>query len=128
VVRQPAGGPDNTILGAALHEGDKLIRAAQGALESATILKKGDIVGYADDGLGGRTPVAVTEDVTAVGWAGLSVKLTFAADELPHTAKAGQKVGTLTVGDGSTSAVKVPVALQKDLVEPGFADKLTRIG
>ncbi|WP_329051211.1 D-alanyl-D-alanine carboxypeptidase [Streptomyces violaceus] len=128
VVRQPAGGPDNTILGAALHEGDKLIRAAQGALESATILKKGDIVGYADDGLGGRTPVAVTEDVTAVGWAGLSVKLTFAADELPHTAKAGQKVGTLTVGDGSTSAVKVPVALQDDLVEPGFADKLTRIG
>ncbi|MFI6371163.1 D-alanyl-D-alanine carboxypeptidase [Streptomyces sp. NPDC050546] len=128
VVRQPAGGPDNTILGAALHEGDKLIRAAQGALESATILKKGDVVGYADDGLGGRTPVAVTEDVTAVGWAGLSVKLTFAADELPHTAKAGKKVGTLTVGDGSSSAVKVPVALQEDLVEPGFADKLTRIG
>ncbi|MEU0246780.1 D-alanyl-D-alanine carboxypeptidase [Streptomyces sp. NPDC006235] len=128
VVRQPAGGPDNTILGAALYEGDKLIKAAQGALESATILKKGTVVGYADDGLGGRTPVAVTEDVTAVGWAGLSVKLTFAADELPHTAKAGTKVGTLTVGDGSANAVKVPVALQKDLVEPGFADKLTRLG
>jgi D-alanyl-D-alanine carboxypeptidase len=128
VVRQPAGGPDNTILGAALYEGDRLIKAAQGALESATILKKGDVVGYADDGLGGRTPVVATEDVTAVGWAGLSVKLTFAADELPHTAKAGTKVGTLTVGDGSTSAVKVPVALQKDLVEPGFADKLTRLG
>ncbi|MEU1913773.1 D-alanyl-D-alanine carboxypeptidase [Streptomyces massasporeus] len=128
VVRQPAGGPDNTILGAALHEGDKLIRAAQGALESATILKKGDVVGYADDGLGGRTPVAVTEDVTAVGWAGLSVKLTAAGDDLPHTAKAGTKVGTLTVGDGTTSAVKVPVALQKDLAEPGFAAKLTRLG
>ncbi|MEV0241286.1 D-alanyl-D-alanine carboxypeptidase [Streptomyces sp. NPDC050674] len=128
VVRQPAGGPDNTILGAALHEGDKLIRAAQGALESATILKKGEVVGYADDGLGGRTPVAVTEDVTAVGWAGLSVKLTFAGDDLPHTAKAGAKVGTLTVGDGTTSAVKVPVALKKDLVEPGFTAKLTRLG
>ncbi|MFF8016353.1 D-alanyl-D-alanine carboxypeptidase [Streptomyces sp. NPDC007929] len=128
VVRQPAGGPDNTILGAALHEGDKLIKAAQGALESATILKKGDVVGYADDGLGGRTPVAVTEDVTAVGWAGLSVKLTFAGDDLPHTAKAGTKVGTLTVGDGSSSAVKVPVALQKDLTEPGFGAKLTRLG
>ncbi|MFF7789878.1 D-alanyl-D-alanine carboxypeptidase [Streptomyces sp. NPDC007991] len=128
VVRQPAGGPDNTILGAALFEGDKLIKAAQGALESATILKKGDVVGYADDGLGGRTPVVATQDVKAVGWAGLSVKLTFAADELPHTAKAGTKVGTLTVGDGSTNAVKVPVTLQKDLVEPGFADKLTRLG
>ncbi|MFD7772088.1 D-alanyl-D-alanine carboxypeptidase, partial [Streptomyces sp. NPDC059787] len=127
VVRQPAGGKDNTILSAALTSGDELIRAAQDVLESATILKKGEVVGYVDDGLGGRTPVAVTEDVKAVGWAGLSVKLTFAGDDLPHTAKAGAKVGTLTVGDGSGGAVKVPVALQEDLVEPGFTDKLTRL-
>lgn len=127
VVRQPEGGADNTILAGALSAGDRLIRAGQDALKSATILKKGTVVGYADDGLGGRTPVAVTEDVKAVGWAGLSVKLTFAADELPHTAKAGTKVGTLTVGDGTSSAVKVPVALRADLVEPGFTDRLTRI-
>ncbi|KUO18749.1 hypothetical protein AQJ91_23005 [Streptomyces dysideae] len=128
VVRQPAGGVDNTILSAALTAGDQLMRAAQDALESATILKKGDIVGHVDDGLGGRTPVVATEDVTAVGWAGLKVKLTFAADDVPHTAKAGTKVGTLTVGDGtSSSAVKVPVALQTDLTEPGFTDKLTRV-
>ncbi|KKD04086.1 D-alanyl-D-alanine carboxypeptidase [Streptomyces sp. WM6386] len=127
VIRQPAGGVDNTILSAALTAGDRLIRAAQGALESATILKKGDVVGYVDDGLGGRTPVIATKDVTAVGWSGLTVKLTFAADDVPHTAKAGTKVGTLTVGDASAGAVKVPVALQKDLVEPGFTDKLTRI-
>ncbi|NEC30592.1 D-alanyl-D-alanine carboxypeptidase [Streptomyces sp. SID8111] len=127
VVRQPAGGKDNTILSAALTAGDDLIRAAQGALESATILKKGTVVGYADDGLGGRTPVVVTEDVKAVGWAGLSVKLTFAADKVPHEAKAGTEVGSLTVGDGTSSAVKVPVALQDDLVEPGFTDKLTRL-
>ncbi|CAM5580200.1 hypothetical protein SALBM311S_00813 [Streptomyces alboniger] len=128
VVRQPAGGSDNTILAGALDAGDKLIRAAQGALDSATILKKGDVVGYVDDGLGGRTPVVTTKDVTAVGWAGLRVKLTFAADDLPHTAKAGAQVGTLTVGDGSGNAVKVPVALQKELVEPGLTDKLTRLG
>ncbi len=129
VVRQPAGGKDNTILGAALDSSDKLIRAAQDALESATILKKGDVVGYVDDGLGGRTPVVATQDVKAVGWPGLTVKLTFAADDVPHTAEAGTEVGTLTVGDGGTSgAVKVPVALQKDLVEPAFADKLTRLG
>ncbi|MFF1293242.1 MULTISPECIES: D-alanyl-D-alanine carboxypeptidase [unclassified Streptomyces] len=127
VVRQPAGGVDNTILSAALTAGDRLIRAAQGALESATILKKGDVVGYVDDGVGGKTPVVATKDVTAVGWSGLTVKLTFAADDVPHTAKAGTKVGTLTVGDASAGAVKVPVALQKDLVEPGFTDKLTRI-
>ncbi|WP_225834152.1 D-alanyl-D-alanine carboxypeptidase [Streptomyces sp. NK08204] len=127
VLRQPAGGPEPTILDAALDSSDKLIRAAQGALKSATILKKGDVVGYVDDGLGGRTPVVVTKDVTAAGWAGLKVKLSFTADDVPHTAKAGTKVGSLTVGDGSAGAVKVPVALEKDLTEPGFADKLTRL-
>ncbi|MFK4543580.1 D-alanyl-D-alanine carboxypeptidase (penicillin-binding protein 5/6) [Streptomyces tendae] len=129
VVRQPAGGADNTILGAALDSSDKLIRAAQDTLKSSTILKKGAVVGYVDDGLGGRTPVVATKDVKAVGWAGLTVKLTFTADEVPHTAQAGTKVGTLTVGDGGTSgAVKVPVALRDDLAEPGLSDKLTRLG
>ncbi|WP_282087892.1 D-alanyl-D-alanine carboxypeptidase [Streptomyces tendae] len=129
VVRQPAGGADNTILGAALDSSDKLIRAAQDILKSSTILKKGTVVGYVDDGLGGRTPVVATKDVKAVGWGGLTVKLTFDADEVPHTAKAGTKVGTLTVGDGGTSgAVKVPVALRDDLAEPGLPDKLTRLG
>ncbi|RSN52807.1 D-alanyl-D-alanine carboxypeptidase [Streptomyces sp. WAC 04229] len=129
VVRQPAGGADNTILGAALDSSDKLIRAAQDTLESSTIVKKGSVVGYVDDGLGGRTPVVATQDVKAVGWAGLTVKLTFKADEVPHTAKAGTKVGTLAVGDGGSSgAVKVPVALRDDLAEPGFTDKLTRVG
>ncbi|MFJ8190921.1 D-alanyl-D-alanine carboxypeptidase [Streptomyces sp. NPDC096094] len=129
VVRQPAGGKDNTILGAALDSSDKLIRAAQDTLESSTILKKGSVVGYVDDGLGGRTPVVATQDVKAVGWPGLTVKLTFEADEVPHTAAAGTKVGTLTVGDGEAAgAVKVPVALQKDLVEPALTDKLTRLG
>nr|WP_308402492.1 serine hydrolase [Streptomyces sp. AC550_RSS872] len=125
VVRQPDAG--GGILAAALDSGDKLIRAAQDALESATILKKGDVVGYVDDGLGGRTPVVATKDVKAVGWSGLKVKLTFAAGEVPHTAKAGTEVGTLTVGDGSSGAVKIPVALQSDLAEPGFTDKLTRV-
>ncbi|MFD4600645.1 serine hydrolase [Streptomyces sp. NPDC058464] len=129
VLRQPASAaPDNSILTAALNAGDKLIRAAQGALKSATIYKKGSVVGYVDDGLGGRTPVVATEDVTAVGWSGLKVKLSFQADDVPHTAKAGTKVGTLTVGDGSGSAVQVPVALEKDLAEPGFTSKLTRLG
>ncbi|MEU3979449.1 D-alanyl-D-alanine carboxypeptidase [Streptomyces sp. NPDC026672] len=128
VLRQPAGGPENTILSAALSGGDKLIRAAQGALRTATILKKGAVVGYVDDGLGGRTPVVATKDVTAVGWSGLKVKLSFTADDVPHTAKAGTKVGALTVGDGSGGAVQVPVALGQDLAEPGFTDKLTRLG
>ncbi|MET7567156.1 D-alanyl-D-alanine carboxypeptidase [Streptomyces sp. NPDC005492] len=102
--------------------------AAQDAMKSAKILKKGDVVGYVDDQLGGHTPVVVTKDVSAVGWAGLKVKLSFASDAVPHSAKAGTKVGTLTVGDGSGGAVVVPVALQKDLAEPALTAKLTRLG
>ncbi|MEU8591745.1 D-alanyl-D-alanine carboxypeptidase [Streptomyces sp. NPDC048664] len=102
--------------------------AAKGALTSKKIMNKGDVVGYVDDGLGGHTPVVVTEDVSAVGWAGLKVKLSLAAADVPHTAKAGTKVGALTVGDGRDGAVRVPVALQKDLAEPGFGSKVTRIG
>src|SRR5262249_49052223 len=45
-MRQPAGGSDHTIISGVLDAGDKLMRAAQGALKSATILKKGDVVGY----------------------------------------------------------------------------------
>ncbi|MFI6354257.1 D-alanyl-D-alanine carboxypeptidase [Streptomyces sp. NPDC050743] len=128
VLRQPAGGFDNTIISGVLDAGDKLIRSAQGALKSVTILKKGDVVGYVDDGLGGRTPIVATKDVTAAGWAGLKVKLSFTSGKVPHTAKAGTEVGSLTVGDGSAGAVKVPVALQKDLAAPGFGAKLTRLG
>jgi D-alanyl-D-alanine carboxypeptidase len=128
VLSQGPGGEDNTILSGALDASDKLIRAAQGSLESATILKKGTVVGAVDDGLGGRTPVVITKDVKAVGWPGLTVKLRFAADDdLPHTAKSGATVGSLTVGDGTGSAVKVPVSLQRNLEEPGFTDKLTRV-
>ncbi|MFJ9740556.1 D-alanyl-D-alanine carboxypeptidase [Streptomyces sp. NPDC101166] len=101
--------------------------AAQDAMTSSKILKKGDVVGYVDDKMGHHTPVVATEDVSAVGWAGLTVKLSFAPGELPHTAEAGTQVGTLTVGDGVSGAVKVPVALRSELSEPGFLDKLTRV-
>ncbi|WP_343235839.1 D-alanyl-D-alanine carboxypeptidase [Streptomyces sp. SID10815] len=139
--RKKAGGQTVTIVGAILgqHKGPSILATAnevsktallgaQDALTSAKILKKGDVVGYVDDRLGGRTPVVLTRDVTAVGWAGSEVKLSFTADAVPHSAKAGTRVGTLTVGDGGAgSAIRVPVALQKDLAEPGFTDKLTRI-
>ncbi|CAL9307629.1 hypothetical protein SUDANB180_03363 [Streptomyces sp. enrichment culture] len=138
--RKKVGGQTVTIVGAILGQNKTPILgtanavsktallAAEEALTSTKVLKKGDVVGYVDDRLGGHTPVVVTEDVTAVGWAGLKVGLTFASGSVPHTAKAGTRVGTLTVGDGTAAAVKVPVALQKDLAEPGFGAKLTRLG
>ncbi|MFG2354432.1 D-alanyl-D-alanine carboxypeptidase, partial [Streptomyces sp. NPDC048521] len=138
--RKQVGGQTVTIVGAILGQhktpilgtanavSETALLAAQSALTSSKILKKGDVVGYVDDRLGGRTPVVLTKDVSAVGWSGLKVKLSFASDPVPHTAKAGTKVGTLTVGDGSPGAVKVPVALREDLAEPGFGAKLTRLG
>ncbi|WP_374774432.1 D-alanyl-D-alanine carboxypeptidase [Streptomyces sp. NBC_01310] len=107
----------------------QLMLATQKALEGATVVKKGQVVGYVDDGLGNRTPVVATADVQAVGWASLTVdvKLANGGGKLPQTAKAGTEVGLLTVGEGA-SQVKVPVALQSDLAAPGIGSKLTRAG
>ncbi|WP_326604346.1 D-alanyl-D-alanine carboxypeptidase [Streptomyces sp. NBC_01800] len=102
--------------------------ATEDLLKSGKVVKKGDVVGAVDDGFGGTTPVVATEDVAAVGWPGLTVKLELTDDgkTLSHSAAAGTHVGTLTVGEGS-SQVKVAVALQSDLTDPSFGEKLTRI-
>ncbi|MEU8870092.1 D-alanyl-D-alanine carboxypeptidase [Streptomyces javensis] len=107
----------------------KLITAAQDALTSATVIKKGDVVGQVDDGLGGTTPVVATKDLKAVGWSGLTVdiKIGDGGKKVPHSAKAGTVVGEVTVGTGP-GQLKAPVALQNDLSEPSFGAKLTRIG
>ncbi|MFI0242738.1 D-alanyl-D-alanine carboxypeptidase [Streptomyces sp. NPDC016845] len=142
------GGETKTIIGAALGQYGqngtanidevtgavrKLIESGQDALTAKTIVKKGDVVGEVDDGLGGTTPVVATKDVSAVGWSGLTVHLKLdgkKGETLPHTAKAGTVVGVLSVGDGKNdaTAVEVPVALQEDLAEPGFGAKISRIG
>ncbi|MCC4320225.1 D-alanyl-D-alanine carboxypeptidase [Streptomyces malaysiensis] len=107
----------------------KLITAVQDALTSATVIKKGDVVGQVDDGLGGTTPVVATKDLKAVGWSGLAVdiKIGDGGEKVPHSAKAGTVVGEVTVGTGP-GQLKAPVALQEDLSEPSFGAKLTRIG
>jgi len=113
----------------ALTNSQKLIDKVQQSLTSATVVKKGDVVGYVDDQLGGRTPVVATKNMTAIGWPGLKTKLSLGVGSktVPHSGKAGTVVGELTVGDGSSHAVKIPVALQSDLAEPGFGAKLTRV-
>ncbi|WP_324776939.1 D-alanyl-D-alanine carboxypeptidase [Streptomyces kunmingensis] len=139
------GGKTQTIIGAALGQYGrngtanidevtgvvrKLIESGQSALTAKTIVKKGDVVGRVDDGLGGTTPVVATKDVSAVGWSGLTVRLQLdgkKGETIPHTAKAGTEVGVLSVGDGKNDAVEVPVALQKDLAEPGFGAKIKRV-
>ncbi|MGW4690550.1 D-alanyl-D-alanine carboxypeptidase family protein [Streptomyces sp. NPDC004244] len=117
------------ILGTAINHSKNLMVTTQKSLTNATVVKKGDVVGYVDDGLGGRTPVVATADVQAVGWPSLTVKLKLSGGDgkLPQTATAGTEVGMLTVGEGA-SQVKVPVALKSDLAAPSIGSKLTRIG
>ncbi|WP_399089498.1 D-alanyl-D-alanine carboxypeptidase [Streptomyces sp. BBFR2] len=119
----------NAHLKLALDNSAKIITAAREALVADTVVKKGQVVGYVDDGLGGETPVVATKDLPAVGWPGM--KATFTIDgggkTVPHEAKAGTEVGVLTVGSGD-STQRVPVALAEDLTEPTFGAKLTRIG
>ncbi|MER7762646.1 hypothetical protein [Streptomyces sp. NPDC097619] len=117
------------ILDTAIAASKKVMLETQEALTGAKVIKKGDVVGYVDDGLGGRTPVVATADVDAVGWSSLKteIKLSDGGAKLPHEAKAGTEIGTLTVGSGA-SQVKVPVALGSDLASPGFGSKLTRVG
>ncbi|MFK8847258.1 D-alanyl-D-alanine carboxypeptidase family protein [Streptomyces sp. Ac-502] len=129
---QHAKGPDpngTSSLALVLSRTKPMIEAIRNALTSATTVKKGQVVGYVDDGVGGQTPVVATKDLKAIGVPGQKIdfKIGAAAGKaVPHEAKTGTVVGELTVGTGS-SAAKVPVALQKDLTEPSFGAKLTRI-
>ncbi|MFD3996774.1 D-alanyl-D-alanine carboxypeptidase family protein [Streptomyces sp. NPDC058583] len=106
----------------------KLIQQAQKDVTSAAVVRKGQVLGYIDDGLGGRTPVVATKELKAIGWPGLQVKLalTDGGKVVPHTGKAGDIVGQVSIGTGA-GKVSSPVALQTDLAEPGFDKKLTRV-
>ncbi|MFI5756138.1 serine hydrolase [Streptomyces sp. NPDC051569] len=140
--RQEVDGTEQYIVGAILGQhkspiidtvnavSKEALLATEKILETNTVVKKGSVVGYVDDGLGGRTPVVTTKDIKVVGWSGLRVELGLGAragEQIPHSAKAGAVVGELTAGSGP-GKVSAPVALQRDLAEPGFGTKLKRVG
>ncbi len=130
VMGQQAGtGQPYDSLVMSLNNSLKLIKDAQEAVTSATVVKKGDVVGYVDDGFGGHTPLVATGDLKAKGWPGLKVELSVQGngEEISRSMKAGTKVGVVTVGTGP-GKVSAPVALQQDLKDPAFGQKLTRIG
>ncbi|MCX5200601.1 D-alanyl-D-alanine carboxypeptidase [Streptomyces sp. NBC_00237] len=130
VMNQTTGKILNEKLDKAIFDSLKLIKKAQEIVTSAAVVKKGDVVGYVDDGLGGRTPVVATKELKAIGWPGLKVDLAIGAQPgkpVPHAAKAGDVVGEVTVGTGP-GKVSAPVALQSELTEPGLGAKLTRLG
>ncbi|MFE4635370.1 D-alanyl-D-alanine carboxypeptidase family protein [Streptomyces sp. NPDC056773] len=106
----------------------KVIEAVRAALTSAGAVKKGQVVGYVDDGLGTRTPVVATQDAAAVAVPGQRLELSLAVGEkgLPEEAPAGTEIGVLTIGTGP-GAPTVPVALQSELSAPSLGAKLLRL-
>ncbi|MFF3733439.1 serine hydrolase [Streptomyces sp. NPDC002476] len=130
VMGQQAGtGQPFDSLAMSLENSLKVIKGAQKAVTSAQVVKKGDVVGYVDDGLGGRTPVVATRDLKAKGWPGLKVELSISDNgkRVPNSASTGTEVGVVTVGTGP-GKVSAPVALQEEMKSPGFGQKLTRLG
>ncbi|MFI1171013.1 D-alanyl-D-alanine carboxypeptidase family protein [Streptomyces melanogenes] len=122
----PNGGNSLTLV---KENSKKVIAAVRDALTSVVAVRKGQVVGYVDDGLGGRTPLVATRDLKAIGVPGqrLPLRLTDSGKPVPHAAGAGEVVATLSIGTGP-DAPTVPVALQKDLREPSFGSKVTRLG
>ena len=126
---QPALSSSFGILDNVMATSKKLLVSAEGVLQSHVLLQKGEVVGYVDDGEGGRTPVVASKDVNVIGWPGTSVPVSLEATGgvLPRTARAGESVGELVVGTG-VSAQRVPINLQSDLAEPSYGTRLTRLG
>ncbi|MFE5806948.1 serine hydrolase, partial [Streptomyces sp. NPDC056491] len=129
---QRVDGPDEdggNSLKLVLANSKTIIEAVRTALASVPVIRKGDVVGHVDDGLGGRTPLVATKDLNVIGVPGQQLKLslgpTAAAGPLPHSAKDGAEVALLTVGNGE-GARSVPVAVQGALAEPSFGTRLTR--
>ncbi|MGW6985759.1 serine hydrolase, partial [Streptomyces sp. NPDC054932] len=133
---QRVDGPDEDAansLKLVLANSKKIIESVRTALASVPVIRKGDVVGHVDDGLGGRTPLVATKDLNVIGVPGQRLKLSLTAGAgagagggpLPHTAKDGAEVAVLTVGIGE-GAKSVPVAVKGALAEPAFGTRITR--
>ncbi|MFF2122452.1 hypothetical protein ACFVXH_34535 [Kitasatospora sp. NPDC058184] len=117
--------PGDGILPTVLKVSGKQIQAAQNGVTGQTVVKKGDVVGSVDDGIGGKVAVVATKDLVVAGFPGISGTVTLDTSKIGHRALAGTEVGTLRVGAGEDKA-EVPVALQADLNPPSIQSRLLR--
>ncbi|MFF9667548.1 D-alanyl-D-alanine carboxypeptidase, partial [Streptomyces althioticus] len=118
--------PGDGILPTVLKVSGKQIQAAQNGLTGQTVVKKGDVVGTVDDGLGGKVPVVATKDLVVAGFPGVTGTITLDPTPLHHNEKAGKEIGSLRVGSGDSKS-EVPVALQSDLSPPSIQSRLLRL-
>nr|WP_237419365.1 D-alanyl-D-alanine carboxypeptidase [Kitasatospora sp. SID7827] len=125
---QPQTKEEMSLVRAAQPPSQRINVAAQAALAGQTLAKQGDVVGYVDDGVGGRVPLVAAKDLTVAGWNGVTAKVTLApVGTIAHTLAAGTRIGTLAAGEGD-GRVEVPVTLQKDLAPASISARLLRLG
>ncbi|MEV7187184.1 hypothetical protein [Kitasatospora sp. NPDC093102] len=120
-----SSNPGDGILPTVLKVSGKQIQAAQNGLTGQTVVKKGDVVGSVDDGLGGKVTVVATKDLVVAGFPGVSGTVTLDTSKIGHREQAGKEIGVLRVGTGEDK-VEVPVALQSDLNPPSIQSRLLR--
>jgi serine-type D-Ala-D-Ala carboxypeptidase (penicillin-binding protein 5/6) len=80
-----------------------LVEAMQRVVGSHQVIKAGQVVATVP---GTKQQLVATKNVTVVGWSGMHYTRTIKAS-VPSTAKAGTKVGTLTVTGAATASVPV---------------------
>ncbi|MFC8723024.1 D-alanyl-D-alanine carboxypeptidase family protein, partial [Kitasatospora sp. NPDC057198] len=125
---QPQTKEEMDLTKAAQPPSQRINVAAQAALAGQTLAKQGDVVGYVDDGVGGRVPVVAAADLTVAGWNGVTAHVTLTpVGKIAHTLPAGTQVGTLSAGEGE-GRVEVPVTLQSDLAPASIGSRLLRLG
>jgi D-alanyl-D-alanine carboxypeptidase (penicillin-binding protein 5/6) len=82
-----------------------LVESMQRAIGAHRVITAGQVVATVP---GTNRQLVATQDVNVVGWSGMSYTRTVKAS-VPATAKAGTKVGTLTVTGGAAASVPVAV-------------------
>nr|BFD92897.1 hypothetical protein KitaXyl93_42570 [Kitasatospora sp. Xyl93] len=117
--------PGDGILPTVLKVSGKQIQAAQNGVTGQTVVKKGDVVGSVEDGLGGKVPLVATKDLVVAGFPGVAGTITLDTSKIGHTEQAGKEIGVLRVGAGADK-LEVPVALQSDLNPPSIQSRLLR--
>ncbi|WP_051837358.1 D-alanyl-D-alanine carboxypeptidase family protein [Streptomyces sp. NRRL WC-3742] len=118
-------GPNDGILPTVLKVSGKQIQAAQNGVTGQTVVRKGDVVGSVEDGLGGKVPVVATKDLVVAGFPGVTGTVTLDPSKIDHRMTGGKEIGVLRVGAGEAKT-EVPVALQGDLDPPSIQSRLLR--
>jgi D-alanyl-D-alanine carboxypeptidase (penicillin-binding protein 5/6) len=80
-----------------------LVLAMRDVIGTHTVIKKGQVVASVP---GTKSHLVATKTITVVGWSGMKYHTRVTAT-VPHGAKAGAKVGTLTVSGAGTTTIPV---------------------